>query len=204
MKKLILACITGGWLFCGACAHHPQPSPTTSDSLSHPDSPATSFFPVADVLESEIREVDTLPVALRKMIVAKGRTDSSFIKPAEFHALAMQFLLPEFRDGRFQKEFSETSFMDNNTGNANFTYASKDKDLSLQRVDVIAEPNGSAHRMSSVYLVRHRISGDSNIVERMLWRARKRFQIASEIRINNGPPVDQQLIVDWSSGGDNE
>jgi hypothetical protein len=205
MNKFVLACITGGWLLCGACAHHPQqPSPQLTDTLSQPDTARHSYFPVAEILESEIRQVDSTPVAIRKLVIANGRTDSGFIKPAEFNALAMQFVVPEFGNGRFQKDFTETSFIDNATQAATFTYSTTAGDLSLQRVDVVAIPQGAIHQVKSIYLERTRISGDSVILDKMFWRAGIQFKILSVIRVKGGAPVLKQLIVSWDSGGDTE
>jgi hypothetical protein len=205
MNKFVLACITGGWLWCGACAHRPQqPSAQSADTLSQPDTAENVYFPVADVLESEIRQVDSAPVAIRKIVTAGGRTDSGFIKPAEFDALAMQFLVPEFRNGQFQKDFTETSFIDNATQAATFTYSPANKDLPLQRVDIIVTPHGTVHQLNSVYLERSRVSGDSSILEKMYWRAGKQFQVISLIRIKGGPPVQRNLTVSWDSGGDTD
>jgi hypothetical protein len=202
MNKFVLACIAGGWLFCGACAHHPQPPSTqTTDSLSRSDTAGNAFFPIAEVLESEIREVDSTPVAILRSVIAKGRKDSGFIKPAEFDALARQFLDPEFRNGRFEKDFTETSFMDNTTHDATFTYSTTNGDLPLQRVDVIATPQGTSHRVNSIYLERTRVSGDSSILEKMYWRAGRRFQVLSRITVKGHAPVEQQMIVSWESGG---
>jgi hypothetical protein len=209
MNKFVLACIIGGCLLSGACAHHPQqPSPQSTDTLSQPDTAGHSYFPVADILESEIRQIDSTPVAIRKFIVVNGRTDSGFINPAEFNALAMQFVVPEFRNGRFEKDFTESSFIDNATQAATFTYSTTNRSLSLQRVDVIAIPQGTAHQVKSVYLERNRVSGDSTMLDKMYWRAGKQFQVISLISIKGGQPVQRQLIVSWDTGsgtdGDNE
>src|SRR5580658_7744629 len=161
MKKFALAWLTGAWLLCAACGRHPQTSSTpTTDTLSRPDTAGTVFFPVADVIESEILQIDTIPVAIRKSITGNGHTDSGFIKPAEFHALAMQFVVPEFRNGQFQKDFTETSFIDNATRAATFTYSPTSRDLPLTRVDVVATPHGAEHEMKTIYMERTRVSGD--------------------------------------------
>jgi hypothetical protein len=208
MNNFVLACIAGAMLFCGACTQHPHPnSSDRTDTLSRPDTAQNDFFPIADELESEIREVDSTPVAIRRVIIANGHTDSSFIKPAEFNALAMQFIPAELRDGRFGKEFTETSFMDNATHTATFTYSSNNNDLSLQRVDIIATPQGASHQVNSVYLEKTRVAGDSSILEKMYWHSHHRFQVISLIRVKGRPPVQRQVIVSWESGAvddDNE
>ena len=198
MKKFALAWLTGAWLLCAACGRHPQtPSTPTTDTLSRPDTAGTVFFPVADVIESEILQIDTIPVAIRKSISGNGHVDSGFIKPAEFHALAMQFLVPEFRNGQFEKNFTETSFIENSTQAATFTYSTTDKDLPLQRVDIITIPHGENHQMQSVYIERQRISGDSSILDKMFWRAGKQFQVISLIRVKGAAPLQRKLTVSW-------
>lgn len=204
MKNVVLACITGGWLFFAACANRHQPSTPSSDSLSNPDSTSVPFLPIADLLGSEIRQIDSTPLAIWKFVIEKGHKDSVLLKPAEFQALATQFLVPEFRDGSFQKDFTESSFIDNATRDATFTWSTTVSDLPLQRVDVIVSPRGTAHQLKSVYLERTRVSGDSTIHEKMIWQAGKRFQISSLIRINHQSPVERQLIVIWDAGGQND
>jgi hypothetical protein len=198
MKKFALAWLTGAWLLCAACGHHPQsPSSPSTDTLSRPDTAGTVFFPVAEVIESEIRQIDTTPVALRKLITGNGHADSGFIKPAEFQALAMQFVVPEFRNGQFEKKFTETSFIDNSTQAATFTYSTTDMDLPLQRVDIVTVPHGENHEMESVYIERQRISGDSSILDKMFWRAGREFQVISLIRVKGAAAVQRKLIVSW-------
>lgn len=201
MNKFVLACFAGGWLFCNACANHPKsPSSSAADSLATSDTANKTYFPIADVIESEIRQIDSTPVAIKKTVIAGGHRDSAFIKPAEFNALAMQFLPPELSDGRFEKYFTETSFMDNATQEATFTYASTNNDLPLQRVDIVATPQGSSHQVKTVYLERTRVSGDSSILDKMYWRAGRGFRVVSLINIKGGAPVQRQLIVSWLSG----
>jgi hypothetical protein len=204
MKKIVLACI-GGWLVYSACGHRsPSPSSKPADTSSLSDTTQKTYFPVADVLESEIREIDTTPVAIQKLVIANGRKDSAFIKPAEFNALAMQFLAPEFRNGGFETNFTETSFIDNATHDATFTYSTTNENLSLQRVDVVAAQQGSSHHVKSIYLERNRVSGDSNILEKMYWRTGRRFQVISLINVKGHAPVERQLIVSWESGADTD
>src|ERR1700744_3646941 len=112
MKNFVIVCLAGGWLCCGACVHR-GPSPTTQqqDSLSQPDSARNAFFPVADYLETEIMRVDSIPRAMTKYTTRGGKTDSGYIQLSEFNSLALQFLLPEFKDGSFEKNFTENAFM---------------------------------------------------------------------------------------------
>lgn len=197
--------MAGACLFFSACGHRSQETRISgADSLSRRDSAGSNFFPVADVLLAEIRLVDSLPMAVKEYRTRNGRTDSGYITPAEFHALAVQFLVPEFRDGSFEKNFTESSFIDNNSQEATFTYSTDNRDLPLQRVDVIAAPKGANHEMKSVYLERNRVSGDSSFLDKMYWRAGKGFEVTSLVRVKGGAPTEQRLKVAWGGGDDNE
>src|ERR1700722_7148760 len=136
MKNFVLAIIAG--LCWSACAHRGgQPVSILQDSLSHQDSSRDAFFPVADYLEAEILRIDSFPEALRKFTTLNGRTDTAYIQLPEFNALALQFLAPALHDGSFEKKYAENSFMDKSTETITFTYSTPDKDLPLQRVDVV-------------------------------------------------------------------
>lgn len=198
-------CLAVASLFFSACGHHAPPSSTaSSDSTSHADSAGQDFFPVEDVLESEIRTVDSTPIAIRLYTISNGKTDSSYIKPAEFDAMARKFLVPEFLDGSFEKDFTESSFIDNATQEATFTYSANSKDLPLQRVDIIASPQNGVHVMKSVYLERTRVSGDSSILDKMYWRAGKSFNMIRMVRVKGGAPKELQEKVVWDGGGEND
>jgi hypothetical protein len=204
MNKFILAYIAGGCLFYGACTHHPQPASQPADTLSSPDTAQKTYFPVADVLESEILQIDSTPVAIKKLTISAGKKDSAFIKPAEFNTLASAFLAPEFRNGTFEKNYTETSFIDNANQAATFTYSTTNNTLSLQRVDIVTTPQGTSHQVSSVYMEKKRVSGDSSILDKMYWRSGHRFHVVSLINVKGHAPVERQLIVSWESGGDTD
>jgi hypothetical protein len=112
--------------------------------------------------------------------------------------------LPNSEMAGSRKDFTETSFIDNATQSATFTYSTTNDNLSLQRVDVVAVPQGTTHQVKSIYLERSRISGDSAILDKMFWRAGKQFKILSLIRVKGSAPVRQQLIVSWDTGPDSD
>jgi hypothetical protein len=199
MKNFALVCLAGAWLSFNACAHHgQQPAPSPQDSLSINDSAKNSFFPVADYLETEIMRVDSFPIATMKYTIRNGRTDSGYIQLTEFNELALQFLLPEFKDGSFEKNYKETSFVDRATQSVTFTYSPADQSLPLQRVDVVAASGTQGNLVESIYLEKTRVAGDSVVLQKMYWQAGRNFQIISLIRVKGQPPVQQQVRVVWN------
>jgi hypothetical protein len=211
MKNFALVCLAGAWLCFNACAHHgQQPAPGQQDSISikgfltDKDSTRNPFFPVADYLETEIMRVDSFPIATMKYNVRNGRTDSGYIPLPEFNALALQFLLPEFEDGSFEKNYTENSFVDRASQSVTFTYSTTDQSLPLQRVDVVTASGTQGNLVKSIYLEKTRVAGDSVILQKMYWQAGRNFQIISLIRVKGQRPVQQQVRVVWNTPPDNE
>jgi hypothetical protein len=175
MKYFVVLCLAGAF-FSAACGNHQQPvNPSQQDSLQQTDSSKNSFIPVAEFLETEILHVDSVPLALRKYTTVNGRTDSAFIEVPEFNRLALQFLPTGLHDGSFEKNFTETSFMDKSTRSIMFTYSTTIKDQPLRRVDVQTIAGNGSQKVKSIYLEKNRVSGDSLILEKLYWRAGKSF-----------------------------
>jgi hypothetical protein len=199
MKHLVVFFLAGSLLLASACKNHPQSTTDTpTDSLAAKDSTANVFFPVADYLETEILYVDSTPLAVKKYTIQDDHKDSGYIQPAEFNMIAKAFLLPEFRNGSFQKNYQETSFIDKSSQTATFTYSTTDKTLPLQRVDVITVPNNGSSRVKSVYLQKHFRTGDTVVVQKMYWRAGRSFQILTETNVSGRPSVEKQVQVVWN------
>ena len=206
MKHLVVLFLAGG-LFCwSACQNHRAGAATGTDtnSLAAKDSASNVFFPVADYLETEILYVDSTPLAVKRYTIQNNRTDSGYIQPAEFNRFAREFLLPEFKDGSFQKNYQETSFMDKSTQSATFTYSTADKTLPLQRVDVITVPGVRASQVKSIYLEKIFRTGDTVVIQKMYWRAGRNFQILTQTKVHGKPPVEKQVRVIWNNDEEGE
>jgi hypothetical protein len=209
MKQFFVVFLAGGWLLWSACGSPVKPPKTApdADSLARKDSMSNAFFPVGDYLMTEILRVDSLPVAILRYTIQKGRKDSAFISPAEFNTLAKEFVVTEFRDGSFEKNYQESSFMDKTTRQSTFTYSTVNRDLPLQRVDVLVAPgaarNGS-NEVKSIYLEKAFISGDTATLKKMFWKAGRNFQIITRVNIHGKTSFEQQLKVVWDSGEEEE
>jgi hypothetical protein len=209
MKYLFVVFFAGGllWSACGTPGKPPSDTAPDADSLARKDSMSNVYFPVADYLMTEILHVDSIPVAIVRYVIQNGRTDSAFISPAEFNTLAKGFLLPEFRDGSFQKNYQESSFLDKATRTASFTYSTSDRTLALQRVDVVTASGAArdgSDQVKSIYLEKSFASGDTVVQQKMYWRAGRNFNIITRTNIHGKPPIDRQVKVVWDTGEDDQ
>ncbi len=157
------------------------------------------FFPVSDYLKSEIHYVDSLPLGITKYSTLNNKTDTAYIKSSEFDQFANDFLSADLKPENFEKEFSETSFMDETTHSATFTYSTKNNKLELQRVDVLANTIDGANKVSSVYLEKKFHKNDTLIIQKLLWRTGTSFQIATSTQISTHPAIIKQLKLVWGT-----
>lgn len=205
MKNFVPAIIAGVCLCWGACGHRGGQTPYNQpDSVSQQDDAKDVFFPVAEYLETEILRIDSFPEALRKFTTRNGQTDTAYIQPSEFNNLALQFLVPAFSDGSFEKQYTENSIMDRSTETVTLTYSPKENDLPLQRVDVVTIAENGVNKVRSVYLENRKVSGDSVIFQKLFWETGRQMQIISQTRVKGQPPVEQQVKVVWNPDDDNE
>ena len=185
-----------GLVFCIGCnSSETAPSPTPpADSTEK----IKAYFPILDILKSEIRYVDSLPVGILKYSVVNGVSDSTYIKPEQFHELASEFLSPVLTKESFEKEFKETSFFDNTTQYSSFLYSAINETIPVRRVDVLAKPEDVVYnKIKSIYMEKSYEKGDSSVVKKMYWKTGKNFQINTEIRTNKPDVYTSMVKVVW-------
>jgi|SRR5215467_2491272 len=158
-----------------------------------------NFFPVADYIKSEIAYVDSIPVGLVKFTTINGKKDSAFIKTEDFDKLAKSFLPKEIADSMFEAQFDETSFFDQTTQLSTFTYSTKNPNLKIQRVDVVAEPNSGFSKVRSIYMEEKENVSDTLITRKMYWRSKKSFDIITLTQFDGQQTLSNQLRVVWDN-----
>ncbi|HEX6180493.1 MAG TPA: hypothetical protein VFZ47_04560 [Chitinophagaceae bacterium] len=157
-----------------------------------------AYIPVADFIETEIRMVRNASAGILKREIYKDRSDSAFIKPEEFEALAQAFRPAELEHDRFEKSFTESSFLDQTPPETlAFTYESTDSTSNVKRVDVLASPSLGLDKFKSVYIERSFTSGDTAVEQKMTWKAGKSFQVITMKSLPGASPEVHQLKVIW-------
>ena len=195
MNNVFRACAFLLFIACNSGESKPGPAQAVDSTEK-----AKAYFPVLDYLQSEIRYVDSLPVGIMKYTIQNNITDSTYIKPEEFHQLAQEFLSPLLNKPTFEKEFKETSFFDNTTQYSTIFYSTTNTNLPLQRVDVVVKPQNEIYnKVKSVYMEKHYEKADSSIIQKLYWKAGQNFQISAQIRTTKPEVVTRQVKVVWNS-----
>ncbi|MBS1917749.1 MAG: hypothetical protein JST87_15870 [Bacteroidetes bacterium] len=191
MKKIVLHLLLIA-LFSACKNHSPASASNPADS-----SVKKNYFPVASFIRDEIRYVDSMPLGILKQTIKNGQKDSGYIKNDEFHELAQEFIPSIFSSGDFEKDYTETSFMDQTTESVTFTYATKNKEQEVKRIDVLAKPGDSFIKVKSVYMEKAAGKNDTLITKKMFWKAKHNFQVVTIIQPSGQKPVIEQLKVVW-------
>jgi len=200
MKCEALSFFAGCYLLLlSACGNHQQPVQASYKATAKADTTTPGYFPIADYLQSEIRYVDSTPLAIMKCETTHNRTDSTFLTPDEFHKLAATFLAPDLTADNLQKNYTENSFGDKTTGYLNFTYSPRDKSQSLQRVDVVVSHGNGFDKVKSIYLERAARQSDTLMIRKMYWQARHSFLIVTSLQPPGKTPEIRQLKVVWNN-----
>ena len=189
MKKLVLI-VMGCYLF--GCNNNAQQTSMEQDNQD--------FFPVNSFLRGQVYEVDSLKLPVYKYSTVDNKTDSVLLSSEEFDFLAEEFMKADINDPAIKKFYKETSFADQSIPNITFTYSTLNKDLPLQRLDVIIRSGPvSDDRVQSIYLEKIHKSGDTLLVRKLYWKTGKNFQIISSRQNGNHPAITSQVKVEWDA-----
>lgn len=175
-----------------------QPAPARPAAEAVPADSVKSYLPVADLLKEDIRAVDSFAGGILLKSSLGKKQDSAFITPARFHALSQTFLPPGLDQASFQQHFTETSLMDETTGLLQFIYTPVGEAGDIHRVVVYVNPGQTSNNVNRIYLEKGWKQNDTIVEQKLTWRLKKYFIIASlrEPAPASGNPQVQRVIWD--------
>src|SRR5688572_14271588 len=183
--------------FLSGCADEVE-SPRQESQIPDSTNKPKQFFPILDYLKGEVNSVKTVATAIKTYFTAGGKTESGYIDPEQFQAVMQEYLVPELSKDNFEKYYSESSFFDQTTQTSTFTYATKNDELEVHRIDVLVQGSESYDKVSSVYMEKYMGNDDSSVVKKMLLVDGKSVSISSETTVGGKGPVLRQEKFVWS------
>jgi hypothetical protein len=140
-----------------------------------------SFFPVNAQVLTELKALDTLPIAVFRYHEEKdGRKDTTIITKEQLRAATKDLLDADITGDKLRPRYTESVYMDQSVGSVTMSYAPNEKGLPVSKVDVYLDPENN--RMKQVYV---EASGpwakDSTVFRKMLWAPGRYLQVTTLI-----------------------
>lgn len=162
-------------------------------------SDSVNIFPVTSFIEGQIHMVDSFQLPTLKYITVNSKTDTSLISLDEFKQLAQEFFHPDVNNPKLAGEYKESNFADQSIKGVTFNYTTDNKDLEVQRVDVVVSASAVANdKVRSIYIERQHVGGDTITHKKLYWRTDKNFQIITTKQVGEQAPLVSVMKVEWN------
>ncbi len=142
-----------------------------------------TFFPIAGTIQTELKEIDSLPVAIIKYTQIGERLDTSIFPKEDMKLLVNELIHPDISSPELKKYYKETVFMDNTTNTVTMSYATEHEEPVIKKIEVTINPENQ--RVKTIYVEKQEKKSDSNVVKKMIWACGKSLQITSLVNQKN-------------------
>lgn len=156
----------------------------------------TSFYPIADAINADIKEVNSTPYYIYKKEVVNGKRDSTPANVAMFNQLAEHFLKPDISDKKLKPNYKESIFADQTTQSITFNYSTTNKELETQNVDVLLDETGQ--KVKNIFIRKYFNYNDSTAIEQLTWKPHESFQINRAVMKKDGSENRHQTTIVWN------
>lgn len=191
MKKLIYFII----VIAFACNNQVEQPQNKDKAPQQPE-----IFPVKSFFTDQVHQVDSLQLPVFKYISYDNKTDSVLISLDEFKSLANEFVEPDITRPSLRRYYKETGFADQSIPSVTLNYSTINKDLEIQRMDVIINPNPVLNdKVKSIYIEKITNGNNDSVLKKLYWKANKNFQIITFKRSGNQDAAISRLKVVWDN-----
>jgi hypothetical protein len=154
-----------------------------------------AFFPVNAQIMSDLKALDSLPVAVFRYRTEGTRTDTTIVSKQDLRDAARLILDADITGAKTSEGYTESVYMDQSINAVTMSYVPSDKDLPVRKVDVFLEPENDKMKQVYVESVGANV-GDSEVVRRMLWSPGHYYQVTSLIGTNK--PASRAVVEKYS------
>lgn len=154
-----------------------------------------NFYPIASFIKSELKLVDSLPLAVFKYTVINQKTDTQIVGKPEFRKIAESFISPDITVEPLKKKYKETVFMDATINSVTISYTTVDPNAEIRKIDVFINPE--TDKVRNIYVEKMSNQGDSSVTRKMIWTSGKFFQVSTLYSFKNQPEQTLQEKYAW-------
>lgn len=164
------------------------------------ESEQDSYFPLANYIESELKSIDSLPVAIIHYKSEGNELDTLILEKQEFRKTVHGLILNSIDSSRFSNQYNETVMEDVGNGLITLSYVTKGNEQALKNIDVYV--NSGSSLVKRIYFERIDFTPTIEIRRKMLWSIGKELKITSIL--NNKDGITQSRTDRYTWGIDNE
>jgi hypothetical protein len=161
-----------------------------------PEADSTVYYPINSYIRQQIKQVDTTPYYVYRVLVMNGKKDSTTISRAMFDSLTKQFMLPELSEGALKKNFTEAVYEDQSTNSITLTYTPKTNDATVQNAMVLLDPD--SQNVKWIFINTLQNKGDSTIIQKIGWKGGASCYLNRSVSYADGRKKEMQLNIVWN------
>lgn len=173
-----------------------KPSPKNEDATETTKKDSVQFYPLNYFWSSQLREIDSSPFYIYKIITGGKKKDSAEIDNATCRQLASYFSAITTDDEAFKKNYTETIFRDESTASITFNYTTKVDTASLKSIDILLD--NTTQDVKRIFIKKFYSRGDTLFTESAGWKTSSRFYINKSAEIKSKTVYTNQLTVVWN------
>lgn len=136
------------------------------------------YYPIDAWIDSELIEIDSLPVAITRYRTEDGHTDTTIYNKKDFRELANGLLKISLNEEHAKEQYEEMVLDEGDNTNISIIYTAADRsDLPLKKIQVNIKPGKTAPK--SIYAERVDQLNDTRILRKIIWTSGKSLSVNS-------------------------
>lgn len=152
------------------------------------------YFPFQSFLQQELKQIDSLPVAIFKYSKRNDQTDTSIVEKKQFREITNALLNIDLLNKDNLEAYTELVLEDTDIENVNISYTTDNKKLPIKQLQLNIK-SGTA-QVKNFYVERIDQINDLTILRKILWTSQKGIIITSLYYKDN--KVKEQLTEKYS------
>lgn len=182
MKKMLLVLPIVILLACNS----------TEDTHDNKD---VNFFPISGNINAELRELDSLPIAIIKYVQQSEKQDTVITSKREVRDIAEDMTVPDISSPELKKYFVETVFYDKTSNTLTMSYTTTSEKPVIRKIDVIISQE--TDKVRSIYVEKLEKRADTLINKRMVWTPGKNVQVIAIANVSGQPERVTTTRYQW-------
>lgn len=136
-----------------------------------------SYFPFKQYLENELKQIDSLPIAIFKFSSTKEKSDTTIIDKQAFRKIATGLLAIDLQNEETSKTYKELVLEDTDIDNIAISYTTEKKENPIKQLQLNIRPGTTT--LKNFYVERLDKINDIAITRKILWSTNQSVTITS-------------------------